>query len=630
MPTLLLRVDEHLDGDANEYPVVLMEGERLLTRGSIRGPPEAKAKAIRETLVADAEPDPSWVDEMGLYLWDLLGDVGDEWSQRAAEADREGSSLSVLLDVRPEALALLPWEIVMDRPRRIHPFGREREPIARVKSYDASAGPPEREFWPLRILVVIGSDDPNVQAEQELIDLEDALVRLCAHVDIEVLDRPTPRKLSDTLAQRRPHILHFIGHGVETDGAGALRIENGDGTWDWKAQTIRQGLNHPPRLVILNACRTGGAAAEERGPDPTQAQYASWDVAGAFMDRHVPGVISMQGPIDSADAREFTEELYTALANREPIDVAVARGRARIANREPDAWQSRQTWLPSLAVSAPPEHILPPRYRIDDDRFKQVQRVLRPLDSFVDRREDRRTLLERLDLEDPDPELEERLVIVTGDENAGKTELVRWALAQLSYRGYSAVYVDLRSNQERGFLDVLKRIQNAVLEAFGLEEGAETPLDDFRIRLRGWLDREKQPVGEDQSALARDLMTGVQALTEDTPLAIAFDHIDGAEINRRLLEKVVHVTVPPARVILVHRGTVSVDERLQAWDPVRLTDFEPGDVKPLIRQYMLFHGAWDEALEAWLDTRESGGWRPSLFPLLRAANAELPRSRNGP
>ena len=626
MGTLILTVEDRPEGD---YPVTLTEDGTELETGSIARGGLSDAESIRDTLVADQEPEPERVDEIGLRLYELLGAVGATWSERAKEAEAAESPLRVLLDVRPESLALLPWEMLFDQPRGIQPFGRPHAPVARLYSEMAGAAPVKGDHWPLRILIVVGSDSPEIHADEERDGLEDALAKLCAHTDIAVCEKPSRTELFAAIKDQRPHILHFIGHGVIVNRAGALSFEDtSEGSWDWTARTIRQkDLPYVPRLVVLNACRTGGAAAEPQETDPKAPQYASWAVGAAFQYKRVPAVLSMQGPIDGLLAARFTEAFYASLAEKELIDVAVARGRDAIAMTEQAEYQSRQVWLPSLTISTPAEAVLPPRYCIPKRRFDRVQTVLDPLGPFVDRRDDRRELLKRLDLDDAEVgEPDQRLIVVTGDENTGKTELVKWALAQVSYRGAAGVYVNLKSSGTRDFFDVITLIHRAILETIRLEEEDETPLDDFEEALRYWRNRGERPVGEhEQLSLARGLLKGMRALADETPLVVALDHLESADevefreaVSPKLLKQVVLGNASHTRVILVQRRKNGLTGELPAADPVELPDLKPEDVPALFRQYLRFHRLdWDDDAERFLVRRLREAWRPDRLARFR-------------
>jgi len=626
MGTLILTVEDRPEGD---YPVTLTEDGKTLAEGSIARDEPPDAQSMRDTVVADQEPEPERVDEIGARLFDLLGKVGPAWSDRAAEAEAAGSPLSVLVDVRPESVALLPWEMLFDRRRGIQPFGRAEAPVTRLYSQMAGAAPPDGDSWPLRILVVLGSDAEEIHADQERRKLEDALAALCAHTDIEHCTKPSRDDLYAAIKAQQPHILHFIGHGVTVGGAGALRFEGtSEGTWDWTARTIRQkDLPYVPRLVVLNACRTGGAAAEARGTDPKESQYASWAVSAAFQYKRVPAVLSMQGPIDGQLGARFTEAFYGSLADKELIDVAVARGRDAIAMTDPAEYQSRQVWLPSLTISTPPERVLPPRYRIAKKRYDRVQAVIDPLGPFVDRRADRREMLRRLDLNDAEVgDLDQRLIVVTGDENTGKTELVKWALAQMSYRGASGVYVNLKSAGTRDFFDVITLIHRAILDTIRLEEEDETPLDDFEEELRYWRSRGERPVADhEQLSLARGLLKGMRALADETPLVVALDHLESADavefreaVSPKLLKQVVLGNASHTRIILVQRRKNGLTGELPAADPVELPDLKPEDVPALFRQYLRFHRLdWDDDAERFLVRRLREAWRPDRLARFR-------------
>ena len=75
--------------------------------------------------------------------------------------------------------------------------------------------------------------------------------------------------------------------------------------------------------MFLNACRTASATAQDM----------TWAVTEAFSSGGVPAVLGMQADIRGDAAAALSGPLYRALANGDPVDVALARARRRSPTR---------------------------------------------------------------------------------------------------------------------------------------------------------------------------------------------------------------------------------------------------------------------------------------------------------
>jgi hypothetical protein len=624
--TVGLTIDDS-GGDASPYKVRMVldpAGKaQELTSDDLSRDLTPTLRSARGIVVGDDEVSAETVNEIGVALHVALGDAATAWGQRKWRTDdADETRARILLDVRPSELARLPWEMLFDPGSKVYPFGRADEPAARIAHdiYRPGAERPEREYWPLRILVVVGTHDAKIKALEEVDRMEDALVRLCADIDLEVLDRPPREQLLDALGERRPHILHFIGHGIDAGaGTGALEISpDGQATWDWTATDIRMDLPHKPRLVVVNACRTGG----------TQAHEGTMSVAQALLEEGVPAVIAMQGPIDGAAAARFSRELYTALADGQPLDVAVVQGRQGIAAPQDVKWSSRQTWLPTLVLGVPPDAVLPPRYRVQSNRASQIRKLVRPLGPFVDRREDRRKILSRLEVRDRNGD--DRLFLVTGERLTGKTVLVKWAVAQLAFRGEAAVYVNLGAAKTRPrFLFVMEQIRRALCDALW-SDGDDEPLGAFADQLDRLTGATRQATRDEQRELCVELVRALERVSAKSPLVIALDQIEevfqqdyGELLAGKFLRPVAEDLAGNTRLILVHRATsATVFDELKPVEVAALGHIDARTVRPYVRQYFLYHENMNVALvDAILAAVDVGDkpWLPIQFPQLMQA-----------
>jgi len=151
------------------------------------------------------------------------------------------------------------------------------------------------------------------------------------------------------------HVLHFLGHGDIDPVTG-------------KGQLLFGGLDEPSQpvtgralastledlsklqLVVINACDTA-RFDRRKGLDP----YTG--VAHALVRAGLPAVVAMQLPISDEAAIAFSSALYEALADGEPVDLAVAQGRRAIrsgtSRSEDIEWAA-----PTLFLQVPSGRIL--------------------------------------------------------------------------------------------------------------------------------------------------------------------------------------------------------------------------------------------------------------------------------
>lgn len=271
-----------------------------------------------------------------------------------------GLRLEIRVDSASEKLRdlhRLPWELLC-QPGIGGGFLCQRRRTQVVRHLEL---PRSREMppppSPLEILLVASSPVGvgPLDLAREVGHLETALA---ARPDVRLrrLELATLDGLVAAFEAEPVHVLHFMGHATFESGSGqgALILED----LERKAASIagarlacQLGDFVPPlRLVFLNACRTGAAAAG--------APYAG--VATALMASGVPAVIAMQYPVSDLAAIAFSAEVYRRLAEGEPVDRAVAAGRMAIERCRPAGsieWATPALFLrvPDGRVFAAPE-----------------------------------------------------------------------------------------------------------------------------------------------------------------------------------------------------------------------------------------------------------------------------------
>ncbi len=266
--------------------------------------------------------EPEELQHLGITLHDFLfpPEVADIYSRC-----REGKDKWVRIRLRldPEELSLLPWEYAYDRKTRQFLALERQTPIVR---YIAEGFGPATNLSmpnPVKLLVVLASpsDQPELNQESEEKGIRQALKNIPA--ELCVLRHVTIEKLHNALVEFKPHILHFSGHGVMQDGAGALALENpANGETDPLTARKLRGLVNNLQIVlaVLNACETAKHSTRD----------ALMGVAQALIREQVPAVIAMQFVISETIALLFTRRLYEFLFRGESIEKIVTETRVGI------------------------------------------------------------------------------------------------------------------------------------------------------------------------------------------------------------------------------------------------------------------------------------------------------------
>ncbi len=317
--TYILRIiDELQPGPAGGYPVKLFNAATpgtVLANGTIKKnlkPSVAGSWLTRadiESAVQSETSDDATLARIGSQLYALVpgGPVRNALNQHAAGEAR------LLLDIRPKTLRSLPWELMQDDIDFV--FRDQRRPWSRG-NLDQPRNLPPIDV-PMRVLVIVGSepDDNKINAEEEVAALVDALHDVEPQVDVWVERQPSLARvlsLFDKPDALQWHVVHFIGHGNEGSLVLSIPSQTTPGTWDsvpWDAAAIFNTFRNarvPPRLVILNACRTG--QGDDRG--------MLVSVADAFLRAEVPAVISMGADVSGVHAVAFSRQLYTGACEK--------------------------------------------------------------------------------------------------------------------------------------------------------------------------------------------------------------------------------------------------------------------------------------------------------------------------
>ncbi|MFP5246198.1 MAG: CHAT domain-containing protein, partial [Thermoanaerobaculia bacterium] len=457
------------------------------------------------------------LETVGKHLVSLLGTVGETWAavrkQQAAD-----TVVRTALAIQPHDLQLLPWEsAIVDGS---FAFREASNPIYRAAT-PKSAQTPRPDPLPLRVLVVIGGDDPQ---EPDALGWQNELRALRAifraqreHIDAEVLICPTPDVLTSTCALFRPHVFHFIGHGVQAGNQTALALFIDGQLYEWRIAALIPELESlpPVRFAFINACRTAEAAE------------GTYDLGRMFIERlGACSAVTMLGNVLGEAAAAFSKGLYEGLVTSAPIDRIIAKARNGMGRNFGSDWT-----MPILHLACAPGDVLPKTFHQNVPPMQAVRTEFVDIRSFVDRRDERRLVAVQLTEPAKDQPEPKHLVVTMGSQGVGKTALARWITRHLSLRGQEVRYVDFSDEHSKSFADVLDRIRNGDKKnACGRGPLPPQHFVKFDAALAAYR-ADNIKTEEFIEELFGHFVDGLAALTAEQPLVLVLDHfrIDGHE-----------------------------------------------------------------------------------------------------
>ncbi|MFD0204844.1 MULTISPECIES: CHAT domain-containing protein [Saccharothrix] len=464
------RVDLYL-GDDGVWPPEPTASDTVAADLDVGALPAAVAggAAVPEAVVGflHASPESQAFSDLGVHLGRLLlpPKVREHWSRPGVRR--------TFLCLDPE-LRRLPWEVAR-APHAL--FVQPDHPFVRVHRR-VPGDEPIADSLPIRVLVVRGDDDDDIGARDEVREIKRVVGGAPGRIEAEFLSRPTESDLKSAYQRVRPHVLHFIGHGTRKASTGqpALRIvPPGREAWLLTPTYIADLLSRPaPRLAILNACRSG----------ETADAVALTDV---FLESGAAAVVGMQGDIRGTAAALFGGSLYRSLLANEPVDRAVTTAREAVYADTGVSDGARDWILPSLTSRVRPDDVLPDLSATGARAMRIEQQFEKEVGAFVNRVHERHKLLKGVDPGAGEPV--ERLLLVVGESQVGKTRLLNWLRRRCAVRGRRVKYVSFdRPNPvdvlgdrptRFDFLEVLYAIRDVAEDLPNPPEGVTSAFDRF-------------------------------------------------------------------------------------------------------------------------------------------------------
>lgn len=283
------------------------------------------------------------MEELGDNLYHLLPASFREGFPRLIQhslAKERGIRLIIEAGVKDQAdrLLSLPWELTFAQER--HAYLARTPRLLIVRRLLDAVNQKSRHKWPEYHVLHLIADDPNDKQREEfqkLAQMEQQVISEAISPERYTLvtNPGSVEQLQSQLSGQQ--ILHFLGHGDafpvdegsvprEDTQRGYLRFIKAGGE---RQHVTGEQLQHllaetsTVQLVVLNACHGGSTAAG--------------NLALELIYSGLPVVVAMQAKIHPQAAESFTQAFYGALQEGHDFDVAVARGRAKMATQFPSA-----------------------------------------------------------------------------------------------------------------------------------------------------------------------------------------------------------------------------------------------------------------------------------------------------
>lgn len=282
---------------------------------------------------------------LGMRLWQWLfdGAIKGSLDQSLGIAMGQGNPLCLCLDIRDPNLISLPWEIMQPQAGRqamaLNEYIRfsrttsDVDPLADISLDDS-----------LKVLLVLGEPDvptknesgrnasDTLQLEAEATTLKRILLgemtsnlgkrANAAPCQVDVLVRPCSAELIKALEKGQYNVFFYAGHGVPAPDGGLIFLQ-AESTLN--GTELAQVLTHNRvKLAVFNTC--WGAQPDQHN----QRTIPRSSLAEVLLHHGVPAVIAMRDSIADEEALSFIQEFSQALAERNPVDRAVAIARQHL------------------------------------------------------------------------------------------------------------------------------------------------------------------------------------------------------------------------------------------------------------------------------------------------------------
>ncbi|MEL6776260.1 MAG: CHAT domain-containing protein [Cyanobacteria bacterium J06597_16] len=293
-----------------------------------------------------------YMQHLGVSLWQWLfsGPIKSSFDRSQGIAIGQEQPLRLRLEIRDPELIALPWEIMQPQPGS-RALSLNRKILLSRTSSDVDRLEPTSLDKTLKILLVIGQDSPNQvpsqepdsqaeepaqdQADEAMLQLgqeatllkqileqsSDLSMRPTARRSVDVLLQPSAAELSRVLETGQYNVFFYSGHGVPGPDGGLLFLSEATLSGTELAQVL---VRSRVKLAVFNTCW---------GAQPEQTQNRSLtrsSLAEVLLHHGLPAVVAMRDSIADEEAISFIQVFAQTLAERKPVDEAVAIARQHL------------------------------------------------------------------------------------------------------------------------------------------------------------------------------------------------------------------------------------------------------------------------------------------------------------
>ncbi len=432
------------------------------------------------------------LQDMGNYLFHFLFGPKDHenvlyqyWLASFRQSQQE-EGMRTVLHLDSEMLVGVPWELLcndnglylaaLPNPKP-HSLLRSRW---KADDFSAPSIALPAALEPLRVLLIVchsPDDDGRIMGPEEALKVDAALFKLLPwRVDLRVLVRPSFREVRDWCANWQPHVFHYVGHGGFNENGPYLQFFE-PGQLDTIPIDPTAMANFftggAPRLVVLNACRSGQVAGQIISA--SNSARASQSLAKVLIEGGVEAVIAMQADIDGQAAAYLMGEFYHKLAEGGPLDLALTAAR-QVYFGQAGLGTKKWDWaLPALYLSGGSrvEDVLLLDPNGTEAKIFQVaatdsdarRRLLQDLQLRVKiqvGRDKEQVALEKALLK-ADFDKIAPVTLLYGEPFMGKTNMLYWLSEGCARRGRQFIYADF-AQTTLDYWDALRLIRDGRLE----------------------------------------------------------------------------------------------------------------------------------------------------------------------
>jgi hypothetical protein len=294
--------------------------ERRVLSSADKAQIDARVAALRGFIGGRYPPfDSAALEELGALLFELLVPGAVRRLYDRARPD-DGTLTPLEIVIESQELTSWPWEYAFDPTTRTF-VCQEVHPVTRGILAMGLTAPLRPQRSARRILAVLGVRDRELAVEEELKWIRDRMPQ--GTFELEAVRATSNVELDRILNRQQFDVLHFIGHaGVDPNsGLGYLELsDDRNSQTRLSADQLAQALaRRRPRLVFMNACRTGAGAADM---EPSRSS-----IAAVLLHHGIPAVIATQFYLPDATAHMLSSSVYESLANGNSVADALRDGR---------------------------------------------------------------------------------------------------------------------------------------------------------------------------------------------------------------------------------------------------------------------------------------------------------------